>query len=128
MSPTAISRPSLSALRKKLHRENPICHWCGIPTIMLKPKDGIVHPWDMATVDHIKPRRECRTVQEWKDPTNAVNSCNACNQRRDIVDGSAFVSWLLGFVPRSQWWRAKHFIRAAREFWKGVTRRRYLHP
>lgn len=70
-------------VRDALIAADPHCHWCGCVT--LPAVASPFHP-DMATVDHVKPRRECRSQEEYESETNHVLSCLECNQQRDQVD------------------------------------------
>jgi len=76
------STNEMRRVRKRLHAADPRCHWCATPTILGAP-------WgdpNSATVDHIKPRRECRSQEEYKSAQNHVLACFECNQERDKVD------------------------------------------
>jgi len=69
-------------VRRGLFAANPNCHWCGTATIM----SGNKYDPNRATVDHIKPRRECRSQEEYDESDNHVLSCRECNLLRDQVD------------------------------------------
>jgi 5-methylcytosine-specific restriction endonuclease McrA len=68
---------------RDLRAADPHCHWCGCLTLDTQPPP---FPKDMATVDHIKPRRECRTAKEYESPQNHVLACVECNILRDNID------------------------------------------
>jgi hypothetical protein len=68
--------------RNHMHAQDPRCNWCGTVTIN-PPRAGDPNA---ATVDHIKPRRECRSQQEYESASNHVLACFECNQLRDQVD------------------------------------------
>jgi 5-methylcytosine-specific restriction endonuclease McrA len=67
--------------RRKLHAENPQCHWCKVETILEAP--SATHP-DLATLDHIFDRVTARELGMSNEERNAkaVLACYRCNQRR----------------------------------------------
>lgn len=69
-------------VRNALHAANTHCHWCGVATINPPPSGNP----DGATVDHIKPRRECKSQAEYESAANHVLACQECNTERDRVD------------------------------------------
>ena len=80
-----ISRPSQRAMRKTrdaLRAADPRCHWCGVLTEI--PTNA--HDLNAATVDHVRPRRACKSQAEYDSPTNHVLACFECNALRDAVD------------------------------------------
>lgn len=70
-------------LRAELRAISPLCHWCGCMTLPTRPAP--FHP-DMETVDHIKPKRQCLSAEEYHAETNRVLACMECNLARDRVD------------------------------------------
>lgn len=70
----------MKRIRAKLRTINPHCHWCGVLTLETPAQP------DSATVDHVKPRRECRSAEEYHAESNLVLACFECNQGRDVVD------------------------------------------
>lgn len=70
--------------RDAIFARDPRCHWCGVTTL----HPGKCPPFhkDMATLDHVRPRRECRNFEEYSSPANHVLACLECNQQRDVVD------------------------------------------
>lgn len=75
----------MKRIRAKLRAENPHCHWCGVLTlegIHDRPDYGL----DKATVDHVKPRRECKSAEEYHAESNLVLACFECNSGRDRID------------------------------------------
>lgn len=74
---------AIKRIRAKLRAVSPICHWCGCAT--LPAMAGPFHP-DMETVDHIKPRWQCGSVEEYHAESNYVLACLECNNERDRVD------------------------------------------
>lgn len=77
------ARPT-SRARDALFAKNPHCHWCNVLTL----HPSVSPPFDpnMATLDHVKPRRECTSFEQYRAETNHVLSCMECNQQRDAVD------------------------------------------
>lgn len=74
------SQNVMKRIRAKLRSNNPHCHWCRTLTV-----DALPGP-DMATVDHLKPRRECKSAEEYHAESNLVLACHECNLGRDKVD------------------------------------------
>jgi 5-methylcytosine-specific restriction endonuclease McrA len=75
----------MKRIRAKLRAANPHCHWCGVLTlegIHDRPDYGL----DKATVDHLKPRRECKSAEEYHAEANLVLACYECNLERDRID------------------------------------------
>ena len=69
--------------RDALFAANPSCHWCG--TVTLHPSVAAGNP-NMATLDHIRPRRECVSFEQYSSAQNHVLACFECNALRDTVD------------------------------------------
>jgi hypothetical protein len=72
----------MKRVRDRLMAADPRCHWCGTATVI--PTDA--HNPNAATVDHVRPRRTCKSQAEYDSPTNHVLACFECNQERDRVD------------------------------------------
>lgn len=70
------------ARRRRLHAENPNCHWCGVLTVLETPNAQCA---DMATIDHVIDREHAKelglTVQQRNE--KSVLACYRCNQRRN---------------------------------------------
>jgi hypothetical protein len=80
-----ISRQSphqVRRIRAELHAADPRRYWCRTVT---HTTDGATDA-NAATVDHVKPRRECRSQEEYESSDNHVLACFECNQERDRVD------------------------------------------
>ena len=69
--------------RDRLFEADPRCHWCSV--ITLHPSVAAGNP-NMATLDHIRPRRECVSFEQYSAPANHVLACFECNALRDTVD------------------------------------------
>jgi 5-methylcytosine-specific restriction endonuclease McrA len=65
-----------------LHEANPFCHWCNTYTEMHAPDKSP----NKATLDHLKPRRECVSQEQYEADSNHVLACYECNVDRDRVD------------------------------------------
>lgn len=61
--------------RKRLHENNPHCHWCGILTV----EGGSPRHANAATLDHVYSRLDPRRAS---GPSPVVLACYSCNQRR----------------------------------------------
>lgn len=70
--------------RDALFAASPNCHWCGVTTL----HPSACPPFDpnMATLDHVKSRRECVSFEQYSSTANHVLSCLECNQLRDRAD------------------------------------------
>lgn len=80
-----LSQHVMKRIRAKLRAADPHCHWCRVLTlegIHDRPDYGL----DKATVDHLKPRRECKSAEEYHAMSNLVLACYECNSERDRVD------------------------------------------
>jgi len=66
----------------KLFSRSPFCHWCGIETIVWKPKRHARIPDNAATVDHLYTRFDWMKGKTEPGVEATVLSCNKCNFER----------------------------------------------
>lgn len=68
--------------RRKLHAQNPQCHWCQVETVLEAP--SATFP-DLATIDHVIDRPTALELGLSNEERNnrAVLACYRCNQRRN---------------------------------------------
>lgn len=87
-----------SVRRKRLHAEDPTCHWCGTPTVLEAP--SAASP-DLATIDHLVDRVEAHELGISRAERNerAVLACQRCNQRRNRMGMKG--------RPETKVWRAR---------------------
>ena len=76
------SQSKMRRIRADLHAADPRCYWCRTVT---RTTEGATDA-NAATVDHVKPRRECRSQEEYESTNNHVLACLECNRERDRVD------------------------------------------
>lgn len=84
--------------RRRLHAENPKCHWCSVETVLEGPTATFP---DLATIDHVIDRQtalELGMSSEERN-ANAVLACYRCNQRRNRMGMKA--------RPEAKVWRAR---------------------
>ncbi len=82
MTISRLSQRVMKRVRAKLRAASPCCHWCAVLTNE-PPQAGDPNG---ATVDHLKPRRECQSVAQYHAESNLVLACFECNSDRDKVD------------------------------------------
>ena len=80
-SRNGIYRHGNSKFKKALFSKDRRCHWCGVVTIKSKEAGWPRDP-RMATLDHVKERRDCATQEEYGSPDNHVLGCLGCNSMR----------------------------------------------
>lgn len=71
----------LRQIRIKKHKENPKCHWCGIPTILTNVPNGILPP-NGATLDHLISKISSSKGRRNNHIDKIVLSCAKCNHDR----------------------------------------------
>jgi len=71
-------------VRKRLFRENPHCHWCGVETLLVG--NGHIKRANprMATVDHLYSRYDLRRYV--KGEQKRVLACFRCNNSRSAQE------------------------------------------
>ncbi len=70
--------------RRVLHARDPHCHWCDVVTIDPSKTLNQRHP-NLATLDHVKSRLQCKTKEEYRSSKNHVIACLECNNLRDAI-------------------------------------------
>ena len=74
------------ARRLILWNRNPICHWCGVHTLLISQDKKAKASDNMATVDHLDSRLSGNRKSPRKGEERTVLSCYKCNHHRGSLE------------------------------------------
>lgn len=80
------------ALRARLWKQNPCCHWCGRSTILLPRVQNAADTLPpqfrdlVATLDHLRAKHHPGRLDRTPGEHRIVLACYECNNKRDLPD------------------------------------------